>query len=378
MADTYQWRAHTKYNSTTTLSYGVTPSDQSNWQTDAIGNTQSSRTWTWWYRDSNKKSGSTYTDAISSRVAISVTESWTTSKDDKNNLYVRARVVINSIIRDDLKGSDNNLPGRQIEVYKEQGGLKVLNLTDTQIATAHTIYSGPLSMAEYSFKIAPGQNKEHSTLYLHNKVVSSSITSYDDIWIGVQFRNILPDDYRPGKVYDNNAKFQSHNRTNGKAHIYDSILSLPAGSTSHNVEWKLSNGTYTPNGTTTTSSWSDITGKNDKVLESGVYTFSIGTPVDYGVDLCLYNDQTDSHTSYPVAVGKTSIAIELSSECQHWQLRATGIYGKQMSKPITPKLMKAGNIKEMRTVNGGSGTGNPPTIRHSDKFKNMRRIGENA
>lgn len=219
MADTYQWRANTRYNSTTTLSYGVTPSDQSNWQTDNIGNSQASRTWTWWYRDSNKKSGSTYTDAISSRVAISITESWTTSKDDKNNLTVRARVVVNSIVRDDLRGSDNNLPGRQIDLYKEQGGLRVLNLTDTQVATAHTIYSGPLTIAEYSFKIAPGQNIEHSTLYLHNKVISSSINSYDDIWIGVQFRNTLPNDYRPGKVYDSGAIWQSHNRTAGAANI---------------------------------------------------------------------------------------------------------------------------------------------------------------
>lgn len=219
MADTYQWRASTKYASTTTLSYGVTPSDQSDWQTDTIGNAQASRTWTWWYRDSNKMSGGGYSDAISSRVAISITESWTTQKDDRNNLIVKARVVVNSIVRDDLRGSDNNLPGRTIDLYKEQGGLKVLNLTDTQVATAHTIYAGPLTFAEYSFTIAPGKNIEHSTLYLHNKAIGYN--SYDDIWIGVQFRNTLPDDYRPGKTYDNKAVWQSHNRTAGAANIKD-------------------------------------------------------------------------------------------------------------------------------------------------------------
>ena len=215
-AKTYQWRAATKFASDTSLSYGITPSDKSSWQTATVGDTATSQTWTWWYRDTNTSYGGQYVDAYSSRVAITITESWTTSVDDRNNLTVTVRATIDSVVRDDLKGNDRNLPGRTIDFYREEGGAAILSLSDYQIATAHTIYSGPLVIDEYSFTIAPGGDLERSTLYCHNQTIGYS--SYDDIWLGVQFRNTLPAEYRPGKIWDNNT-WQSHNRTNGASSI---------------------------------------------------------------------------------------------------------------------------------------------------------------
>lgn len=216
MAETYQWRAATKFASDTTLSYGVVPNDQSQWQTDEIGSSHESKTWTWFYRDTNTSYAGSYQDRISSRVAVSITESWTTRKDSVNNLIVTVRVTVNSIVRDDLRGTDQNTPGRNIRLYKEQGGSQILNLTDTQVATAHTIYSGPLVVDEYSFTIAPGEQLEKSSLYLHNQTVGGA--SYDDIWLGVQFKNTLPKDYRPGNVRYN-GEWKSTNRSVGKCHV---------------------------------------------------------------------------------------------------------------------------------------------------------------
>lgn len=185
----YQWRATTKYNSDTSLSYGVSPSDKSSWQTAVIG-TGGSGTWTYWYRDTNVAGPGGYTDDNSSRVAVSITESWSTSVDDLNRLTVTITTTVNSIVRDDLRGTNQNTPCRDIDLYRQEGGTAILSEQDCSLASAHTIYQGPLVLGSYSFTIAPGGNIERSSLYLHNQTTGYS--SFDDIWVGVQFRNILP------------------------------------------------------------------------------------------------------------------------------------------------------------------------------------------
>lgn len=186
---TYKWRATTSYQSDTSLSYGVTPSTYENWQTASPGS-QTLPAITYWYRDANVSSGGVYSDANSNRVAISVTESWSASIDDLNNLTVSVTTTLNSVVRDDLRGANQNSPGRYINIYQEQGAAAVLSLTDTLAGTAHNIWSGPQTLSIHSFTLAPGQSAQRSTLYVHNQTIGSS--SYDDIWAGVQFLNDLP------------------------------------------------------------------------------------------------------------------------------------------------------------------------------------------
>lgn len=217
MAKIYRWRASTRFQSDTTLSNGVTPNDKDTWQTENAGG-ELSGTWTYWYRDANVMVGGTFNDANSSRVAVSLTERWTTSVDSHNNLTVHLWTTINSVVRDDCLGTNTDTPGRNILIYREQGGAELLNLTDNQVATPHTIYTGPLVLDEFTFALAPGQNLERSSLYLHN--YSVGFPSYDDIWFGVSFQNPLPRDYRPGATLNtNNSVWRSHNRTNGACHI---------------------------------------------------------------------------------------------------------------------------------------------------------------
>ena len=217
MAKEYKWKADTTYQSTTTLSHGVIPTDHTGWQTAQAG-AQTARTWQYWYRDANVSSGGVYTDANSSRVIVSLTESWTASIDSRNNLTVTINTVINSVVRDDLRGTNQNTPGRNINIYREQGGATILSLTDTQVAVAHTLYSGPLNLDSYTFTLAPGESLQRSSLYLHNQTIGYD--SYDDIWFGVLFMNDLPKDYRPGATLDTNTSiWKSHNRTNGACHV---------------------------------------------------------------------------------------------------------------------------------------------------------------
>lgn len=212
----YQWRITTNYMSDTSLSFGVSPNTWQNWQTDDTGD-KDGGTVTYFYRDANVASaGGAYTDANSSRVAVVMSQSWTTSVDNQNNLTIVLRTAINQIRRDDLRGNNNNTPGRNIRVFESVGGAQLLNLTDNQVATAHTIYNGPLVVEQRTFTLAPGQDATGGQLQVYNQTIGYA--SYDDIRIGVQFRNILPADYRPGMIMVNGT-WQSHNRTNGWAGI---------------------------------------------------------------------------------------------------------------------------------------------------------------
>lgn len=214
MAKIYKWKADTTYQSDTSLSYGVIPTDHTGWQSEQPGT--KTGTWTYWYRDANV--GPPWTDANSSRVAVSLTETWTASIDSRNNLTISIDTTINSVVRDGIQGSNVDSPGRNINIYRTEGGAAVLSLTDSQLASAHTIYGGPLVLDNYTFTLAPGQSLQRSSLYLHNQTIGYQ--SYDDIWFGVLFLNDLPKDYRPGTSLDTNTSiWKSHNRTNGACHV---------------------------------------------------------------------------------------------------------------------------------------------------------------
>lgn len=217
MAKIYKWKADTTYQSDTSLSYGVIPTDHTGWQTAQAG-AQTARTWQYWYRDANVMVGGVFNDANSSRVVVNLTESWTASIDSRNNLTITINTVINSIVRDDCQGANTDTPGRDIKIYREQGEAAVLSLSDSQVATNHTIYTGPLTLDQYTFTLAPGQSLQRSSLYLHNS--TTGYQSYDDIWFGVLFLNDMPADFRPGATLDTNTSiWKSHNRTNGACHI---------------------------------------------------------------------------------------------------------------------------------------------------------------
>lgn len=216
-AKTYKWKADTTYQSSTTLSYGVIPTDHTGWQTESAG-AQASRTWTYWYRDANVAGPSGFSDANSSRVAISLTESWNASIDSRNNLTISLSTALNSIVRDDLRGTNQNTPGRNITIYREQGGSPILSLSDTQLASAHTIWSGPMVLEQLTFTLAPGESLQRSSLYLHNQTIG--ISSYDDIWFGVLFLNDLPAATIPHAVLGSNGKWLSHNREGGDLRLW--------------------------------------------------------------------------------------------------------------------------------------------------------------
>lgn len=217
MAKTYLWKASTRFQSPTDLSYGVSPADQSDWQTGTPG-TPGGGTWEYWYRDATVEVGGAYTDANSSRVVVSLSETWSATIDSRNRLSVTINTTLNSVRRDDLRGQNVDTYGRYIRIYRSEGETPLLDLTDTNMTSAHTIYQGPLVLDQFSFTLEPGQNLERSSLYLHNQTIGG--TSYDDIWFGVQFQNNLPRDYRPGALLSGGV-WLSHDRDGGECHVFN-------------------------------------------------------------------------------------------------------------------------------------------------------------
>lgn len=219
----YNWRADLNFvaGEPGLLSHGVTPSAQEDWQDATVGGSMSPGQYTYWYRDSNTMWSGAFQDTLSSRVALKVTQTWTTSADSRNNLIITIQTVVDSIDRDDIRApsghSDSNTPGRNITLYKKDGTV-IFSTTDNLVATAHNL-SGTINVGSETFTIAPGDiSVVGASLYLHNQTVGG--TSYDDIWLGIQFRNPLPKDYRPGTTLDTNTSiWKSHNRTDGACHV---------------------------------------------------------------------------------------------------------------------------------------------------------------
>ena len=344
----YQWRATTTYQSDTSLSYGVTPNNFNTWQTGTTGGTRTG-TWTYWYRDTNTlQPGGGFADSDSSRVALNVTDSWTATVDALNNLTINITTTLNYIVRDDLRGTNYNTYGRRIDIYQQQGGSVVASYEDYDLTTAHTILASPgVVIGQRTFTIAPGSTSNvASSLYLHNQVIG--LSSYDDIWIGVQFRNPL----------DPPITFSLNYSANGGT-------GAPAAQTTTAVN----SATFTISNTTPT--W-------------GSYEFLGWSRTQYPDSRT--EDDVEYRAGDTVTLQRANPSLTLYAV---W--RMTYVPGKTYKASdntwYSHNRRPGGSAKlwngsawtsNMETINGPTNTGDPPTIKHSDAWHNMRRIGTGA
>lgn len=218
MAKQYQWRTASAiisggYQGEET---GVINGNQDWTTTETMSG---STTEEYFYRDSNVPN-----NANSSRVVVSITENWTASINSRNYLTVTLSTIVNSIRRDDIRGAPGAI-GRNIFIRREDGGSVLWSTSNDSINTAHTILSTPIVLDDYSFTLAPGENLERGSIFFRNNVpgydnvpVPPPNENVDLMWLGTAFRNILPKDYRPGKVW-NGSDWMSHNRGSGASNI---------------------------------------------------------------------------------------------------------------------------------------------------------------
>lgn len=220
MAKNYQWRTNAEiisggYPGEET---GVIPPD-TGWRTTSAAS--GSSTAEYYFRDSD-----TGENANSSRVVVAINETWTVSFDNKNNMTVTLRTVISSIRRDDLRGTVGTMGiGRSMFIRRREDGSLKWQIINDPINTAHTILGSPVTLDDYIFTLAPGENLTRSSIYFRSNTYGHDAdvppSQYIDLmWMGTQFKNILPKDYRPGTSLDTNTSvWKSHNRTNGACHV---------------------------------------------------------------------------------------------------------------------------------------------------------------
>ena len=195
---------------------GVTPPDTA-WHTTSA--TSGSATHTYYYNDSTCAA-----NANSSRTSVSITDSWTVDIDEHNNMTVTVHTVINSIVRAAYQGDPNACASNIVAdliIRRQAGGTVLARYNNQNFATYGTVASN-IDLGTVTFTLAPGQNSNRSTVHYTNDAHYTGGGQeglYDDVFrMGITFKNILPADYRPGKVR-NGSDWLSHHRTGGAANV---------------------------------------------------------------------------------------------------------------------------------------------------------------
>lgn len=173
----------------------------------------------YWYHDSQMLS-----DANSTIVEVTVTDSWTATKDPDNTYHVTVHSVLNSIVRSVI-GSPTALSAAMF-VRRYAGGPNLWTSGGCVNAAASGSYANNVDLGTFTIDLPPGQETTtHGAVYYRSNICGHDGDSppsiyVDEYWLGINFRNVLPPDYRPGDTYDN-GNWYSHNRNAGWAGVWD-------------------------------------------------------------------------------------------------------------------------------------------------------------
>lgn len=171
-----------------------------NW-TETQGDSGSS-TVTYWYHDSAQM-----TDRNSTLVEVSVTDSWTAVKEADNTYKVTIHSVMNFIRRTKV-GSPSALSA-SIFVRRERGGSNIWASGGCVNAAASATHATNVDLGTYTITLPPGQSAAtHGAIYYRSNICGHDRTNppsiyVDEYWLGINFRNTLPPDYRPGQTWSN-------------------------------------------------------------------------------------------------------------------------------------------------------------------------------
>ena len=185
--------------------------------TDTTGDSGSS-TVTYWYRDSNTSDNNN-----STQINVTITDTWSAVKDSHNNYTITVHSVLNSITRQVI-GSP--VPYTvSIFVRRTAGGANIWTTGGCVNAAAAATHATNVDLGTYTMFLPPGHATDtYGTVYYRSNTCGHDGDGpgpyVDEFWMGINFRNTLPPDYRPGDTYDNNA-WWSHNRSSGWAGVWD-------------------------------------------------------------------------------------------------------------------------------------------------------------
>lgn len=184
------------------------------------GTSSGSHTARYYYSDSNAQNadGTWGNMANSSQVFLTVTDSWTATSNEDNEVIIDITTTIDSITRGNIQGNPNLSASyaRDIQVKRYAGGVILWQVQNDPINVSKTLASN-IQLGTERIVLAPGASTARSSIYLLNHTAGVSWDtpgSTDEMHAGVSFRNNLPADYRPGATW-NGFTWVSHNRSGG-------------------------------------------------------------------------------------------------------------------------------------------------------------------
>lgn len=181
--------------------------------------TSGSTTTTYWYHDSALTS-----DANSTEVRVTITDSWTATKDPDNTYRVTVHSILNSITRTVI-GSPSPL-SVSIFVRRYAGGPNIWTSGGCVDAAVAGTHATNVDLGSYTIVLPPGQETQaYSAIYYRSNICGYDSTQPPSIYVdeygmGIRFRNVLPPDYRPWATWDG-SNWLSHNRSAGWSGIWD-------------------------------------------------------------------------------------------------------------------------------------------------------------
>ena len=173
----------------------------------------------YWYHDSALTS-----DANSTLVEVTITDTWTATKDPDNTYHVTVHSILNSIVRS-VVGSPAPLSA-SIFVRRYAGGPNIWTSGGCVDAAASGSYATDVDLGTFTIDLPPGQETTtHGTVYYRSNICGYDQTPppsiyVDEYWVGINFRNTLPPDYRVFGTWDG-TQWLSHNRSAGWSGIWD-------------------------------------------------------------------------------------------------------------------------------------------------------------
>lgn len=173
----------------------------------------------YWYHDSALTS-----DANSTLVEVTITDTWTATKDPDNTYHVTVHSILNSIVRS-VVGSPAPLSA-SIFVRRYAGGPNIWTSGGCIDAAAAGSYATDVDLGTFTIDLPPGQETTtHGTVYYRSNICGYDSETppsiyVDEYWVGINFRNTLPPDYRPWSTW-NGSNWLSHNRNAGWSGIWD-------------------------------------------------------------------------------------------------------------------------------------------------------------
>ena len=189
--------------------------------TDTSGASGSS-TVKYYYHDSAQTS-----DANSTVVFVTVTDTWTAVKDPDNTYHVTVHTVLEEVRRE-VVGSPSPLSA-SIFVRRYAGGPNLWTSGGCVDAATNATYvspGSPVDLGTYTIDLPPGQETTtYGTIYYRSNICGYDTTPppsiyVDEYWVGINFRNTLPPDYRVWATWDG-SQWLSHNRPAGWSGIWD-------------------------------------------------------------------------------------------------------------------------------------------------------------